>query len=168
MTDVVVVEVSGPEQVIVEVGVPGVSGLSAYQIAVAHGFVGDEVQWLASLVGGTAGAVFITRAAGEDLGGHRAVILLSGSAFYADSTELSHAGLVVGLTTGAVALGGAASIQSCGELLGLSGLIPDQPIYLSTNGTLIQTPPSSGFALQLGIALSSTAILININTAIGL
>ncbi|MFI3187930.1 MAG: hypothetical protein QX198_18295 [Methylococcaceae bacterium] len=49
MTDVVVVEVSGPEQVIVEVGVPGVSGLSAYQIAVAHGFVGDESQWLATL-----------------------------------------------------------------------------------------------------------------------
>lgn len=32
-------------------GPPGVDGDSAYQIAVANGFVGTEVQWLASLVG---------------------------------------------------------------------------------------------------------------------
>ena len=32
-------------------GVDGVDGLSAYEIAVANGFVGDEVAWLASLVG---------------------------------------------------------------------------------------------------------------------
>lgn len=32
-------------------GLPGPTGLSAYQIAVANGFVGNEAQWLASLVG---------------------------------------------------------------------------------------------------------------------
>lgn len=36
-------------------GVDGADGLSAYEIAVANGFVGTEAQWLASLVG-TAGA----------------------------------------------------------------------------------------------------------------
>jgi hypothetical protein len=51
MTDVVVVEVGGPEQVTVEVGVPGPPGLGAYQSAVANGFVGTEAEWLASLVG---------------------------------------------------------------------------------------------------------------------
>ncbi len=52
------VEVGGPEQVVVEVAVPGVSGLSAYQIAVAHGFIGDEAQWLSSLMSGGAGAIY--------------------------------------------------------------------------------------------------------------
>lgn len=32
-------------------GTPGAPGASAYEIAVAHGFVGTETQWLASLVG---------------------------------------------------------------------------------------------------------------------
>jgi hypothetical protein len=32
-------------------GTPGTPGLSAYEIAVANGFVGTEAQWLASLVG---------------------------------------------------------------------------------------------------------------------
>jgi len=32
-------------------GVAGTNGSSAYQVAVANGFVGSEVQWLASLVG---------------------------------------------------------------------------------------------------------------------
>lgn len=32
-------------------GVPGPPGLSAYQVAVANGFVGTQLQWLASLVG---------------------------------------------------------------------------------------------------------------------
>ena len=40
------------------VGAPGADGLSAYEVAVANGFVGDESAWLASLVGaqGDAGA----------------------------------------------------------------------------------------------------------------
>ncbi|MGZ8181454.1 MAG: hypothetical protein ACXWT1_05815 [Methylobacter sp.] len=55
MTDVVVVEVGGPEQVVVEVGVQGPPGLSAYQSAVANGFDGTEAEWLASLVGTSSG-----------------------------------------------------------------------------------------------------------------
>lgn len=46
-----IVEVRGPEHVIVEVGVPGPPGLSAYQSAVAGGFGGPEAEWLASLIG---------------------------------------------------------------------------------------------------------------------
>jgi hypothetical protein len=64
MTDVVIiqqpelinVEAGSAESVVVEVGVPGPPGLSAYQSAVANGFVGTEVEWLASLVG--AGGAF--------------------------------------------------------------------------------------------------------------
>jgi|GEM_PF-2482987 uncharacterized membrane protein YkgB len=51
MVDNVVVEVSGPDVVIVETGFPGPPGLSAYHSAVANGFFGTEVEWLASLVG---------------------------------------------------------------------------------------------------------------------
>lgn len=39
-------------QPVVVLSEQGVAGLSAYQIAVAHGFVGTEADWLASLGGG--------------------------------------------------------------------------------------------------------------------
>lgn len=39
------------ELTIAPVGAPGAAGLSAYEVAVANGFVGTEAEWLASLVG---------------------------------------------------------------------------------------------------------------------
>lgn len=47
--DAVVVEIDEFDPVVVEIGDQGAPGLSAYQIAVAGGFVGDEAAWLASL-----------------------------------------------------------------------------------------------------------------------
>jgi hypothetical protein len=46
-------------------GTDGVDGASAYEVAVANGFVGTEAQWLASLVGAT-GAAGAAGAAGAD------------------------------------------------------------------------------------------------------
>jgi len=37
-------------------GTPGAPGKSAYQLAVDHGFVGTEAEWLASLKGADGGA----------------------------------------------------------------------------------------------------------------
>lgn len=45
-------------------GAPGADGLSAYEVAVANGFIGDEAPWLASLVGAT-GATGATGPAGS-------------------------------------------------------------------------------------------------------
>ena len=47
-----------------DAGPPGANGLSAYEVAVADGFVGDEAAWLASLVGPT-GATGATGATGD-------------------------------------------------------------------------------------------------------
>jgi hypothetical protein len=52
-------------------GTPGADGASAYQVAVANGFVGSQADWLASLVGpegdpGPAGAAGAPGAAGSD------------------------------------------------------------------------------------------------------
>lgn len=57
MTEVIITPVPGPGTFLVESGPTGpqgqagADGLSAYQVAVANGFVGTEAQWLASLVG---------------------------------------------------------------------------------------------------------------------
>lgn len=44
---------TGPQGIQGPQGISGTSGLSAYQVAVANGYSGTEVQWLASLVGAT-------------------------------------------------------------------------------------------------------------------
>lgn len=49
--------------IVVRVGGRGVDGLSAYQIAVANGFVGTELEWLASLKGDDGDATAATAAA---------------------------------------------------------------------------------------------------------
>ena len=115
---------------------------------------------------GSAGATYLTITAGEDLGGHRAVVLSAGQAVYADNTAAAHANRVIGITTGAATSGSGATIQSAGELTGMTGLTVDAPIYLSTAGTLTQTAPTTGFIQQLGIALSATAMLVEIQPAI--
>jgi hypothetical protein len=48
---------------------PGPSGLSAYQIAVANGFVGTEAEWLASLEGKDGGDYTLAAATADTLGG---------------------------------------------------------------------------------------------------
>lgn len=60
MPDGEIVVVYEPEIVFVETSEQGPRGLSAYQTAVANGFIGTEKQWLQSLVGapGIGGLVY--------------------------------------------------------------------------------------------------------------
>ncbi|MDD2885282.1 MAG: hypothetical protein PHT48_09590 [Dechloromonas sp.] len=115
---------------------------------------------------GSAGASYLQLEAGENLGGQRAVIVSAGTAVYADNTNLNHANKAVGITAAAFNTGVTGNVQSGGELTGLSGLTAGMPIYLSTSGTLTQTTPTGGFIQQLGIAVSATSMLIEIQPSI--
>jgi hypothetical protein len=53
-----------------------------------------------------------------------------------------------------------------GELDGFSGLIPDSILYLQPNNTISSTLPSNGYIQQVGIAISTTKALINIQPPI--
>ena len=111
---------------------------------------------------GTNANTTITAVAGEDLSGHRAVVLVSNIAYYADSTDVSHALKVSGITTGAALTSATATIQVNGELTEPSWSWSDGPIFIGINGQLTQTVPSSGFILEVAKAITSTKILINI------
>jgi hypothetical protein len=45
---------------------------------------------------------------------------------------------------------------------------PGEPIFLGNNGMLTQTPPSSGFAIELGTAISATSIWIVVGQSVEL
>ena len=74
-------------------------GASNYEIAVKNGYIGTEAEWLLTLQASTGNN--LTYPAGENLGGHRVVILRDGRFFYADKDDPTHLDLVVGITLGA-------------------------------------------------------------------
>lgn len=118
------------------------------------------------LTGASGASASITYIAGETLGGHRGVILDNSTAIYADNTILSHANKLIGLTTGATLIGETTTIQSSGELDGFSGLVVNSKVYLQASGVLTTTLPTTGFIQQVGIAVTDTKILINIQPSL--
>lgn len=54
MTDTIITVEPGPVSVVTVAGEKGISGKSAYQVAVDNGFVGTEAEWLASIDGAAA------------------------------------------------------------------------------------------------------------------
>ena len=111
--------------------------------------------------GDPAGNLFIT--APIDLGGNR-VVMADGN--YADNTNVNTLNKVIGITKTSALLGAEVEIVTVTELNGFSGLSINEIVYLSTNGTITQILPVSGYIQQIGIATSSTKILINISSSI--
>lgn len=152
---------SETNEIVVEV-FDGKDGYSAYQLAVLNGFVGTETEWLASLQGSTT-SLYFSISSPTAIGGNRAVL---SSGYYADCTDTATIGRVIGITMTATTIGELMAVAYAGELNGFYGLTPNQPVYLSTNGTVTQTPPISGYIQKLGVAKNSGSILINIETPI--
>lgn len=49
-------------------------------------------------------------------------------------------------------------------LTGFSGLTQDAPYFVSTSGGLTTTPPATGVVQQIGFALSTTSLYVNLYT----
>lgn len=115
----------------------------------------------------------VTMTAGSALGGHRIVAQSptnNNTVVYADPANSAHANLVFGMTLNAVNSGGSVDVAVCGEFteptwnwtLGL-------PIFLSQNGTLTQTVPTSSvadFSLVVGFPITPTKMFVNIREPI--
>lgn len=102
-----------------------------------------------------------TYKASENIGGHTVVIMASGGVAKASSSTPNHSSKVIGMTYHAVSSGQNVKVVTSGRVVEPTwSWITGSPIFLSTNGTLTQTPPSLGFILQVGVAVSPTTINI--------
>lgn len=116
---------------------------------------------------GVAGGTVLEYPAGHVMSGHRIVVLEAGEAVYADHTVPAHANKILGMTTGAVIEHETTTIQTGGELTEPSWTWTlDVPIWLSTNGLLTQTAPTTGFSLIVGFPITATKIFIDIREPI--
>ena len=106
--------------------------------------------------GGAASAT-LTLTAATALSGQRAVSLNgAGEVVYFNPAQPD----VVGVTTEAVA-SGPVSVQIQDVLEEPSwSWAPGLPVYAGTNGVLSQTPPSSGYLVVVGVALTPTKMRI--------
>lgn len=104
----------------------------------------------------------VEHTAGETLSGNRVVVIVDGEAFYASQDNPQHLHLVRGITVAAAMIGSMACIQIDGPMSEVSwAWTPKSPLYLSTNGFLTHTPPTTGFIQQIAVADTPTRIHIN-------
>lgn len=85
----------------------------------------------------------------------------------ADPTDPTHANGIVGISTGAAAEGETASVATSG-LLTHSGwtFTPGLPVFIGVAGVITQTPPVAAWQKAVGVALSATSIVIELQPAI--
>ena len=124
----------------------------------------EVVTVLPALIAGPPGLseAALSMTAAVTLSGHRAVVLTSAGADYADRTNPMHARAAIGVTAGAATAGEPVTVRLGGVMDEPSwDWALNAPIYLGTAGLLTQVFPASGFACQLAWAVTATRIVID-------
>lgn len=111
---------------------------------------------------------YFTQIADGAIGGHRVVKpTTAGKVGYADKDTLGHGTRILGITRGAASDGANVDVQCDGKMSDSSfAWTPDAAIYCGAAGVLTQVLPVSGTIIQVGIALSVTAMLVEIRQPI--
>jgi hypothetical protein len=149
--------------VIVEID-EAIAGKSAYELAVLHGYIGSEVEWLQSLKSGNT----LSYTAGENLSGHTAVYIGMDNKVYTDSPVVYSS--TIGITTGAVTINSPVEIQAIGQI-SMNGwnFEINAPVFIQMNGSLsTNQDPSATYSKIVGISNSSTSLVIGIQPQIKL
>lgn len=118
---------------------------------------------------GPSGATTLLCVAGVNLSGGRIVTYNDAAKVVYASSDGSSALTVLGITLGAAAEDDNVSIQTYGQVTEPSwSWIPLEPVYLSTNGTITQSAPASGYCVRLGWAVDAHTLMLAIEPALKL
>ena len=86
-----------------------------------------------------------------------------------DSSSTYEDAKVIGVAISAAALGVNIDVQSFGELNDAFFSFPlNAPLYLSPTGTITDTPPTSGYNVQIGHSLGAGSIFVKVQEPIEL
>lgn len=110
---------------------------------------------------GEKGDNFVEVVSQTALGGGRVIGFYNQTYLYMDSTNILHLNTILGVSVHACQANSPLSIQTLGLFTEPSwGWLTNLPIFLSTEGLLTQTPPTSGFSVIIATAVSPTTIFI--------
>lgn len=115
---------------------------------------------------GPAGGSALQRTAGQTLSALRAVYELDGEVFLLDLADAAHIDFLLGITLNAADISTPVNVQRSGSLEDANWSWLPGRIWLGPEGRLTQTPPTSGFDLAIGTAVSSTRITLNLQDPI--
>ncbi len=118
---------------------------------------------------GPSGGNAVTAVAAVALGGHRIVLLnADGEADYARADEITHASIVLGMTSHAAAEGADVDVIRIGELEEVSwSWTLNQPVYLGLDGVPVQSLPfNATFSLVIGFPITPTRLFLSIREPI--
>lgn len=109
-------------------------------------------------------SIILHYTAAENISKHRLVVLNNDNKLiYADPTNPEHRMRVLGVTTEAIAMDASGGVMIQGELTNDSwSFDPSLPVYLGGQGTLLQTPPISGFSIPVGIPTGVDTFIVRI------
>jgi len=100
--------------------------------------------------------------AGQTMGGQKVVYSnVDGKAYLVNNTTVSQAGKILGFTDTAVVADATFDVVNGGTVL-LSGLVPGDRYYAGLTGGVTNTRPTVGFVQQVGIAMTTTVLAIQI------
>ena len=86
---------------------------------------------------------------------------------HADSTNINHADMIIGITITSALFGEEIVVQKKGDIKNTSWLFDlDESIFFNSFGNITQTPPSVGFSQKVGIPVSSDTLRMAYTTAI--
>lgn len=108
-----------------------------------------------------AGGGDITGVAAIALGGQRVVYLANDGLRYASADDLATIN-ALGVTVGAVSIGGTATVRTGGALADPSFSFVPGPVYLGLNGLLTQTLPTANSLVVIGDAINATTLLVRV------
>ena len=95
---------------------------------------------------------------------HAVIVQNTGAVIHADNTTPDDEVRVIGIALTSAATGVAISVQNSGEITNaLWTWSVGSPIYLSTNGTMTQVKPTSGFVLRIGLPSGLDRMVVDID-----
>ena len=114
------------------------------------------------------GASSLTKVAGENLSGHRAVCVKSdGKVYYADSSDIATKG-VLGVTQNAVSANENVTVMTYGQLSNVGGwsFTAGNPVFVTSNGQISSTVSGTAYVCAVGIAIATDTINIEVQPII--
>jgi len=98
---------------------------------------------------------------GETISALKAVVIIDGEAFMADHSNASHRGLVCGITVQAATIGNSGSVRFLGAMTDASWNWTGPLLFAGSGGTLVESPPATGFSQAIARVESADTLFIN-------